>query len=74
MKSISLAIIGGIFDMLIGMFKKVQALSKTDRLWQEWLMFVVFAGLTFFLLYCAYQVSIDIIMASPIPELREVVK
>ena len=63
MKTISIAIIKGIFGMFIACFKQVQGLSKTDKPWQEWLKFLFFMALTFGVLWLGYQFTIDFLMS-----------
>ena len=70
MKTISIAVIKGIFGMFIGCFKQVQSLSKTDKPWQEWMIFAVFILLTFLVLGLGLWLSAELITGgSVIPEL-----
>ena len=64
MKAIYLSVIKNIFEMFIGCFKQVQKLSKTDKPWQEWLIFVLFMALTFAVVWFGFAVSIDIMTSS----------
>ena len=70
MKAIYLSVIKSIFDMFIGCFKQCQKLSRTDKPWQEWLIFVLFMALTFAVVWFGFAVSIDIMTSSSnmIPE------
>ena len=70
MKAISLALIKGIFSMFIGCFKQVQSLSKTDKPWQEWMIFAVFILLTFLVLGLGLWLSAELITGGTIiPEI-----
>ena len=70
MKAIYISVIKSIFEMFIGCFKQVSSLSKTDKPWQEWLIFVLFMAMTFAVVWFGFAVSIDIITSSSniIPE------
>ena len=70
MKTISIAVIKGIFGMFIGCFKQVQSLSKTDKPWQEWMIFAVFILLTFLVLGLGLWLSAELISGGTIiPEI-----
>lgn len=70
MKSISIAIIQSIFSMFIGCFKQVKGLSKTDKPWQEWLIFLFFMALTFAVLALGFWLSAELISGGAIiPEI-----
>ena len=73
MKSISIAIIQGIFSMFIGCFKQVQSLSKTDKPWQEWLIFFIFMALTFAVIWFGFQETITFLMSDNLPTTPEVI-
>ena len=70
MKAIYISVIKSIFEMFIGCFKQVQNLSRKDKPWQEWLIFVLFMTLTFAVVWFGFAVSIDIMTGSSdiIPE------
>lgn len=79
MKAMYLSVVKSIFDMFISCFKQVQGLSRKDKPWQEWLIFVLFMALTFTVVWFGFMISVDIIAGSNeiIPEMRhgiEVVK
>ena len=70
MKAISIAIIQSIFSMFVNCFKQVKALSKTDRPWQEWMIFAVFILLTFLVLGLGLWLSAELISGGAvIPEI-----
>jgi hypothetical protein len=70
MKAIYISVIKSIFDMFIECRRKVSSLSRTDKPWQEWLIFVLFMALTFAVVWFGFAVSIDIMTGSSdiIPE------
>jgi hypothetical protein len=42
----------------------VQNLSRKDKPWQEWLIFVLFMAMTFAVVWFGFAVSIDIMTSS----------
>lgn len=64
MKAIYISVIKSIFDMFIECRRKVSSLSRTDKPWQEWLIFFLFIALTFTVIWFGFMVSVDIISGS----------
>lgn len=73
MKQISLAIIKGIFGTFISCFKQVQGLSKTDKPWQEWLIFAIFMALTFTVLWFGFVETVSFLMSGDSDIIPEVI-
>ena len=73
MKTISIAIIKGIFGMFIACFKQVQSLSKTDKPWQEWLIFLFFMALTFAVLWFGFHETVQFLMSDNAKTVTEAV-